>query len=116
VRALGPGETAVVPADVLHRLANDTLEPVTYLVDLHPGHAGFERAVMAWSGLAADGLVSRRGIPLNPYHLATLLDWAETRVPGVPEPGARMLARRARAKGLDAVLAERYCPSVPRGA
>jgi quercetin dioxygenase-like cupin family protein len=108
-RRLGPGETAAVPAGVLHRFANDTCEAVTFRVELHPGHLGFERALMAGYGLAADGLVSRRGIPLNPYHLAILLEWSEMAIPGAAQPAVRMLARRARRKGIDARLAARYC-------
>jgi quercetin dioxygenase-like cupin family protein len=106
-RRLGPGDTAVVPAGVPHRLANDELEPVALLVDVEPGHTGFERALMATAGLAADGLVSRRGIPLNPYHLATLLEWSETRLAGSAESAVQQLAARARETGLDLALAER---------
>lgn len=108
-RRLAPGETAVIPAGIAHRLGNDDVDPVAVLVDVNPGHTGFERALMASYGLAADGLVSRRGIPLNPYHLAILLDWSETRLPGAPEGAVRMLAARARESGLDLALAERYC-------
>jgi mannose-6-phosphate isomerase-like protein (cupin superfamily) len=108
-RRLGPGDTAVVPAGVPHRLANDELEPLALLVDVEPGHAGYERALMASAGLAADGLVSRRGIALNPYHLATLLDWSETRLVGAADSAVRRLAARARETGLDLALAERYC-------
>jgi len=100
---------AVIPAGAAHRLANDTLEPVDLLIDIVPGHAGFERALLASYGLAADGLVSRRGIPLNPYHLATLLDWSETRLDGAAESAVGELAARARETGLDLALAERYC-------
>lgn len=108
-RRLEGGETAVIDAGAAHRLANDELEPVALLVDIVPGHAGFERAVMASYGLAADGLVSRRGIPMNPYHLATLLDWSETRLGGAAGDAVARLARRACDQGLDVALAERYC-------
>ena len=108
-RLLGPGETALVPAGIPHRLANDDIDPLALLVDVEPGHTGFERALMASYGLAADGLVSRRGIPLNPYHLATLLEWSATRLPGAPESAVKQLAARARQTGVDLALAERYC-------
>ena len=106
---LGPGDTETVGAGESHRVANDELEPVAALIDVEPGHVGFERALMASYGLAADGLVSRRGIPLNPYHLATLLDWSETRLDGAAESAVGELAARARETGLDLALAERYC-------
>jgi hypothetical protein len=99
----------VIDAGALHRLTNDELEPISLLVDIVPGHAGFERALMASYGLAADGLVSRRGIPMNPHHLATLLDWSETRLGGAPGDAVARLSARARETGLDVALAERYC-------
>jgi mannose-6-phosphate isomerase-like protein (cupin superfamily) len=108
-RRLAPGEKAVVPAGIAHRLANDALEPLAVLVDVNPGHTGFERALMASYGLAADGLVSRRGVPLNPYFLATILEWSETRIPDASQDAVRRLALRARERGLDVALAERYC-------
>ena len=102
------GEVAVIPAGASHRLANDSLSDVDLLLDIVPGHAGFERALVASYGLAAEGLVSRRGIPMNPYFLATLLEWSETSLEGAAESAVRTLAARARERGLDRALAERY--------
>jgi hypothetical protein len=53
-----------------------------------------------------------RAWPQNPYHMALLLEWSEVRVPRlftVIEPLMRLLARRARRKGIDGELEARYC-------
>jgi quercetin dioxygenase-like cupin family protein len=111
-RVLRPGERAVAGRNVLHRFRNPTGSPTRFLVELRPGHAGFERAIKAGYGLAADGLTGPTGIPKNIYHLAVLLGWSEMRVPGIftlAEPLFRLLAVRARRKGIDADLEARYC-------
>jgi quercetin dioxygenase-like cupin family protein len=79
---------------------------------LRPGHTGFEKAIKAGYGLAADGLTGPNGAPKNIYHLAVLLGWSEIRMPGVftlAEPLFRLLARRARRKGIEAELEAGYC-------
>ena len=113
-RLLHPGEMAVAPQGTLHRFRNPGGAPVRFLVELRPGHAGFEKAVRVAYGLARDGLARADGTPRNPYHLALLLAWSEMRPPGiftVVEPLLRFLAQRARRKGLDRELEARYLPS-----
>jgi quercetin dioxygenase-like cupin family protein len=109
---LRPGEKAVAEKNTLHRFRNPTAEPTTFLVKLRPGSAGFEKALKAGYGLAADGRTFADGTPKNPYHLAVLLEWSEMRVPGVftlAEPLLSLLAKRARRKGIDRELNEEYC-------
>ncbi len=109
---LRPGQKAVAPKNVLHRFRNTTEERTRFLVELQPGHAGFEKAVKVAYGLASDGRVFADGTPRNLYHLALLLEWSEIRLPGVftvAEPLFRLLARRARRKGIDRELEARYC-------
>ncbi len=109
---LRPGEKAVAKKNVLHRFRNTTEEPTTFLVELRPGHAGFEKALKAGYGLARDGRTLSDGTPSNPYHLAVLLEWSDIRLPGVftlAEPLLRLVARRARRKGIDEELEARYC-------
>lgn len=111
-RALGPGDEATVPVDTLHCFRNETDEPVTFRVTLTPGQTGFERALMIGYGLAADGRCNDKSIPRNPYHLAVLKQWSDTRLPGPMgrlDPLFALLARRARAKGIDRELVARYC-------
>jgi quercetin dioxygenase-like cupin family protein len=103
---LRPGETALAPKNTLHNFRNPTGEPTTFLVTLRPASPGFEKALKAAYGLAADG--ARMSI----YQLAVLLEWSEIRMPGVYtviEPLLRLLAKRARSKGVDRELEARYC-------
>lgn len=111
-RTLRPGERAVAGKNVLHRFRNPTGTPTRCLVELRLGHAGFEKALKAGYGLATDGLTGPNGAPKNAYHLAVLLGWSEIRIPGVftlAEPLFRLLAKRARRKGIEAELEARYC-------
>lgn len=110
-RTLRPGEKAVAGKNVLHRFRNPTDAPTRFLVELRTGSTGFEKAVKVGYGLAADGLTGPNGAPKNPYHLALLLEWSEIRMPGiftVAEPLFRLLAKRARRKGIDARLEDQY--------
>jgi quercetin dioxygenase-like cupin family protein len=111
-RTLHPGEKAVAYKTVLHRFRNPTEEPARFLVELRPGHGGFEKALKVAYGLAGDALASANGAPKNLYHLALAFEWGEGRLPGVftiVEPLFRLLAKRARRKGIDRELEARYC-------
>lgn len=111
-RTLRPGEKAVAGKNTLHRFRNPTDGTTTFLVELRPGHGEFEKAVRVVYGLASDGRVFSDGTPKNPYHLAVILEWSEIRIPGVLgtlEPLFRLLARRARRKGIDKNLEKTYC-------
>jgi quercetin dioxygenase-like cupin family protein len=108
---LRPRETALAPKNTLHNFRNPTDEPTTFLVTLRPASPGFEKALKAGYGLAADGLTRADGTPKNLYQLAVLLEWSEIRIPGVftvVEPLMRLLAKRARSKGVDRELEARY--------
>jgi quercetin dioxygenase-like cupin family protein len=109
---LGPGDKACAPVGARHCFANGTEEPVRFLVELLPGHAGFEQSLQIAYGLAADGLVTGKGIPKRLSHLALLVDLGDTRLSGplkILEPVLGLLARRARARGVEAELIARYC-------
>lgn len=109
---LPPGERITVPKNTLHRFYNATDETVTFLCEMRPGQPGFEKTIMVAYGLARDGLTRSDGTPRDLYHMALLLDWAEIRVPGfftLVEPLMRLLANRARRKGIDKELEARYC-------
>ena len=111
-RALPAGQKVVVPRSTLHRFRNATDETVRFLTEMRPGQPGFEKTLKVGYGLAAEGLTFSDGTPKNPYHMALLLDWAEIRVPGLfalIDPLMRLLARRARRKGIDRQLEARYC-------
>ncbi len=108
---LAEGEQATAPANTLHNFHNATDEPATFLVEFRPGHGGFEKALKVAYGLAADGRSNSKGLPKNLYHTALLFEWGEGRMPGiftVIEPLFRILAQRARRKGIDRELEARY--------
>ena len=110
---LQPRQRAVAPKNTRHCFHNPTGEPTTFLVELRPGKVGFEKAVKAGYGLAEDGRDRRtEGIMKNLYHLSVLLEWSEIRLSGIftaVEPLFRLLARRARRKGIDKDLEKTYC-------
>jgi mannose-6-phosphate isomerase-like protein (cupin superfamily) len=108
---LGHGQRAIAKKNALHRFRNTTEERAKFLVELQPGHAGFEKALKIAYGLAHDGRVFGEGTPRNLYHLALLLEWSEVRLPGVftiTEPLFRLLAKGAWRKGIDRKLEEAY--------
>ncbi len=108
---LGPGESAHVPAGVVHCFRNATDAPVTCIVLLDPGHRGMEKALQAGYGLAADGLVDGRSLPRNPFHMAVLMEWSEMRVTGalrLAVPLFHLLGVIARRRGVDRELEARY--------
>lgn len=109
---LTAGEKAVAPKNTLHSFHNATDGPTAFLVELRPGNSGFEKALRVAYGLASDGLSNSKGLPKNLYHTALLFEWGEGRMPGVftlLEPLMRLLAKRAKRKGIDRELEARYC-------
>ena len=99
-RALRPGEKAVAPKNTLHDFRNPTGEPATFLVELRPGSAGFEKALKAGYGLAADGLTRADGTPKYLYYLAVLLEWSDMRLPGIFTAPSRCSAPWRNAPGV----------------
>jgi quercetin dioxygenase-like cupin family protein len=109
---LGPGQDLQVPAGVPHRFFNATDTRARFRVELTPGHDGFEDTLRIAYGLAADGLTDARGMPRHPTHLALLMEMGDTTVAGPAAllvPLFRRIARRARARGVEAELVRRYC-------
>ena len=110
---LQPGQKAVAPRNTRHRFHNPSDTPTTFLVELRPGKTGFESAIKAGYGLAEDGRGRHtEGFVKNLYQLTVLLEWSEIRLSGVMgliEPLLRLLAKRARNKGIDRELETQYC-------
>ena len=109
---LGPGDAAIARMREIHCFRNETGEDVVFRVDLRPGHAGFERALQAGYGLAADGRTRADGMPRSLYDAAVLIEWSEIGLVGLERalmPLLRRLARRAKRLGIDRRLEERYC-------
>jgi quercetin dioxygenase-like cupin family protein len=108
---LGPGEEATVPIGALHAWSNASTAPTVAHVELRPGQPGFETSLRVAYGLAADGRVLKNGMPRNPLHAGLLLEWGDGRLPGayaILDRGLRLLARLARATGVDRRLQQRY--------
>lgn len=106
-RVLRPGQKALAKKNTLHRFRNTTEERTRFLVELRPGHAGFEKAIKVAYGLASDGKNPLR----HPYYLAVLLGWSDIGLPGfftVVKPLLRLLERRALRKGIDKKLEAKY--------
>jgi quercetin dioxygenase-like cupin family protein len=108
---LHPGEKAIAPIRQLHRFYNPGRETIRFHVKLIPPKDNFLKGLSIGYGLAADGLTSKKGIPKNFAHLALLLDLTDTRLPGwlsLLNPIIKSSARRARKKGIDKLLIEKY--------
>ena len=110
---LQKGESATAPVGSLHRFFNPSdTEKVSFKVLLEPGKTGFETALQVAYGLARDGRTNRKGIPKSLYHMALIIRWSDTNLPGVfhwMEPVMIWLARRAERKGIDKELVASYC-------
>jgi quercetin dioxygenase-like cupin family protein len=109
---LQPGESLTVPLRTPHFFKNPSPQPITFLVELRPGHAGFERAVQIAYGLAKDGLTNKKGIPSRFAHLALLATSSGSYPVGIYSlmmPLFRWAAKRARARGVEKDLVEKYC-------
>lgn len=110
-RELKTGETALVPRNVPHRFYNASGDTVHFVVELRPGHTGFEHALAIAYGMAADGAMNAAGQPKNILELAYLVSLSGTHLTGalrLLEPLFGLLARVAHRRGVDDRLAERY--------
>ena len=112
-RTLSPGTTTTVPPGVLHSLANHSTRAVRFRVEVRPGQPGLERFAQIAYGLARDGYARKRGFPKKLAHLAILMEMADVRAPGfffrISAPLLARIARRARTRGVEEELIERYC-------
>lgn len=109
---LGPGQSKTAYPNTLHCVKNPTDTPARYLVDIQPGSTGFEQALKIGYGLATDGKTNRQGVPKNIYHLAVTLIMGESQLPGLFSlllPVFRLLAARARKRGIEQALIDSYC-------
>lgn len=79
---------------------------------MRPDHAGFENTLRILSGLAADGLYNDQGVPKSLTHLAICGIMSDMRLPGLiglAIPLLKLIATRARAKGIEQQLIDKYC-------
>ncbi len=112
IKVLQPGESFTVPPRVLHCFSNKTKQPATFHVTITPGHTGFENGIKIAYGLAADGLTNKKSIPKNFTYLALLFTMSDGNIPGLfslMTPLLRWAANRARKRGIEQELINRYC-------
>lgn len=111
-RILKPGESFTVPPNTLHLFKNKTRGKILFSVEIRPGHTGFENGIKIVYGLARDGMVSKSGAPKKLAHLAVIVAMSDINRPGIfalLEPLFKWLAKRARKKGIEQELIDRYC-------
>ena len=112
-RLLEPGETVTVPPGLVHCFFNPSEHVVRFKGEARPGYLGQEHFVQIAYGLARDGYVNKKGYPNRLSHIALLMEMGDVRIPGPTfrlfGPVLRLLASRARRRGVERDLLERYC-------
>lgn len=111
IHTLAPGATATAQPNVNHRFFNPSGNVCKFRVELRPASKGFERSLQIGYGLARDGEVKKNGFPKDKYALAWLFDISESNLPGwmsLFEGILRRQAKKARHKGLDQQLMDKY--------
>ena len=112
IQRLTVGQSATAEPTILHRFTNTTPQPTRFLIELRPGHTGFEQGLQIVYGLASDGKTNAKGVPTNLSHLAVVLELGDTHLPGMLRvllPVLRLVMARARRLGIEQELIARYC-------
>ncbi|MBC8033021.1 MAG: cupin domain-containing protein [Chitinophagaceae bacterium] len=108
---LQPGESITVPINAPHHFFNSTNETVTCHVRFTPGHEDFVKGLAISYGLARDGATTKKGVPKSLTHLALLISLTNTKPTGLMGwlfPLFRSLAKKAKAKGIEGALLDKY--------
>jgi quercetin dioxygenase-like cupin family protein len=103
---LNEGESAKANKEEMHFFKNTRGENAMLLVKITPA-AGLEKTLRVAYGLINDGLL-KNDMTQNPWHMALLLGYSESYLPGLPswfqEPLINALAKIAQWKGEDKAL------------
>ena len=103
---LHEGESAKADKEKMHFFKNNRAENSFLLVRITPA-AGLEKTLRVAYGLINDGLL-KNDMTQNPWHMALLLGYSESYLPGMPswfqEPLINALAKIAQWKGEDREL------------
>ncbi|MEI9911691.1 MAG: cupin domain-containing protein [Bacteroidota bacterium] len=108
---LQAGQSATAAPGVNHLFRNRSGSPCTFRVELRPASRGFEQSLQIAYGLANDGLCKPNGFPKDKLALAWLFDTSESNLPGwmsMFEFILRRQAKKAKQKGIDKKLLEKY--------
>src|ERR1700745_638977 len=111
IHTLKKGESATAKPHINHLFQNRSGKTCKFKCELRPASRGFEQSLQVGYGVATDGLCRPNGFPKNPLALAYLFDISESNLPGwrsIFEFILRAQAKKARKKGLDKELIEKY--------
>lgn len=111
LHTLLPGQTATANPNINHLFQNRSGKLCRFRVELRPASRGFEQSLQIGYGLAGDGLCKPNGFPKDKLALAWLFDISESNLPGwmsMFEFILRRQAKKARQKGTDRKLIEKY--------
>ena len=109
---LRPGEKVTVYKGQSHCFFNPTDSVTKFHLQFTPGHTGAENMLRITYGLAADGMANKKGIPKSLSAIALLCEMGDTSLTGIfsiLSPALKVLASRARQKGLEKELLDKYC-------
>ena len=110
-QVLKPGDGATAQPYVNHRFFNPTDKPCRFQVELNPASRGFEISLQMGYGLARDGQTRKGGMPKDSLVLAWLFETSESNLKGwrsIFEFILRRQAKKAREKGIDKIMMEKY--------
>jgi quercetin dioxygenase-like cupin family protein len=108
---LKEGMSATAHPNINHLFRNRSGKSCKFKVELRPASRGFEQSLQIGYGLAGDGLCKPNGIPRDKFTLGWLFDISESNLPGWMsffEFILRKNAKKARQKGIDKQLLEKY--------
>ena len=111
IHILKQGQSATAHPHTNHLFRNRSGKPCKFKVELRPASRGFEQSLQVGYGLANDGLCKPNGFPKDKLALAWLFDISESNLPGwmsIFEFILRRQAKKARQKGIDKKLLEKY--------
>lgn len=111
IHTLKPGESATADENTNHLFRNRSGKYTKFQVEIRPASRGFEESLQIGYGLARDGKCKPNGFPKDKLALAWLFDISESNLPGwmsLFEGILRRQAKKARAKGVDKELRDKY--------
>src|SRR6185436_4160225 len=111
IHNLTKDQSATAHPNINHFFRNRSGKPCRFKVELRPASRGFEQSLQIGYGLAKDGLCKPNGFPKDKLALAWLFYISESKLPGwmsIFEFILRKQARKARQKGIDKQLLEKY--------
>ncbi len=109
--ALGPGQEATVPLRAVHEWRVSGAGRAQFLVTIRPAFPPFEKWLAVAQCLAADGLTRPDGSPKSLAHAALILVDSDIHLTGPARaamPLLHLVAARARRRGVDRQLEQRY--------